>query len=263
MTKGTPFVHQKSTARGVRLTEPRHPLVEGWLRHQAKARSTGRYSPGFNHLDYRQHRILSRIFFAVERHGVVPGSTGFPNFHFVYEGMVTRCALGPIEPNARRADAKLKFIILDFPRSDTDAAREWSDDIAPLDEQTAEIVDAVVAAARANGSALRRHARSLLGNELSRVTDRLKALEEPSRAKLPTKLDARAVELLIETAERHRSALLVRQFLRRLARKATDRSIVIVSSSLDEWLEWASAMADELDPVNQGAERLFEKIMRS
>src|SRR6185437_4264660 len=59
----------------------RHPLAK-WVAEHARARDAfirgkGDFPWGMNKQDYRKHRILSSVFFAVEKHGVLAGSRGY------------------------------------------------------------------------------------------------------------------------------------------------------------------------------------------
>ena len=64
-------------------------------------------SLGINNLDYRKQRILSSIFFAVEKDGVLAGSLGYPEFHFECQGTSTGALLVPLDGDRHNPHAKL------------------------------------------------------------------------------------------------------------------------------------------------------------
>ncbi|WP_144061253.1 hypothetical protein [Hyphomicrobium denitrificans] len=245
----------------------RHPLVLKWAIEHARARDLfdrgkGPHVWGFNNLDFRQHRLLSRIFFAVEKDGVVPGSFGYPEFHFVYQGMIFFASLGPIDRYSRNAKTKLRFVIYD-PNVDEPAVHsEWLDDPILLEDRIPEIAAGIVAVARAVARAIREKFKSALDAKLLRVLDGLKRLEALADDSSTARSDPRTFEALVEMAERHWKAVLVRHFLRALSKTITDGTVEIAGHSLDDWMTWAAAKTDAFDPLVQGAENIFAKVVK-
>jgi hypothetical protein len=223
----------------------------------------GRYVQGFNHLDYRKHRILSRIFFAVEKHGVLPGSFGYPEFHFEYQGTIVGASPGPMERNSRGFDAKLKFVVLDPNPSVSVAYAEWSDGDSRLENTIPEITSSILAATRAAARARREQLKPLLEAALLRILDGIKQLEEPAADGFGARCDPRTFQTLLDLAERHCTAALVRRFLRALSKEIADGSVVVADRSLDDWTTWGAAKTDEFDPLVQGPEYVFEKLVKS
>jgi hypothetical protein len=246
----------------------RHPLVLKWVTEHARAselfrRGKGPYPWGFNNLDYRRHRILSSIFFAVEKHGVVPDSFGYPEFHFVYQGTIIFASLGPIDRYSHNANTRLRFVICD-PNVDEPAVHsEWSDDHILIEDRIPEIAAGIVAVARAVARAIREKLKSALDAKLLCVLDGLKRLEALAEDSFIARSDPRTFEALVEMAERHRKAVRVRHFLRALSKTITDGSIEVAGCSLDDWMTWATAKTDEFDPLVQGADSVFGRLAKS
>lgn len=242
----------------------RHRLVIKWLAEHAgaiEAFSSGKGPVvwGFNNQDYRQLRILSSIFFAVERHGVLPGSFGYPQFHFEYKGTMLEGRIGPIERYSRRPAAKLRFAVASGDPGSS--ASEWLDGDTLLEARVPEIADAIVAATRAFARARREQKKASLEAELFRLLDRMKALEELDG--VAARSDPRTFQTLLAMAEQHRMATLVRRFLRSVSHTISDGALVVAGHALDDWVTWAAAKTDELDPLVQGAEYVFKKLVKS
>jgi len=245
----------------------RHPLVLKWAIEHARARALfdrgkGPHVWGFNNLDFRQHRLLSRIFFAVEKDGVMPDSFGYPEFHFVYQGMIIFASLGPIDRYSHNAKTRLRFVIYD-PNMDEPAVHsEWSDDHILLENSIPEISAGIVVTARAVFRAYREKLKSALDAELLRVLDGLKRLETLAVDSFAARSDPRTFEALVEMAERHWKAVLVRHFLRALSKTITDGTVEVAGHSLDDWMTWAAAKTDAFDPLVQGAANIFAKVVK-
>jgi hypothetical protein len=222
----------------------RHPVVTKWAAEHARASERFRRDKGphvsFNNLDYRQQRILSSIFFAVEKDGVVPGSFGYPEFHFVYQGMIIFASLGPIDRYSHNANTRLRFVIYD-PKVDEPAVHsEWSDDHILLEDRIPEIAAGIVAVARAVARSYREELKSALDAELLRVLDGLKRLEALAVDSFTARSDPRTFDALLEMAEQHRKAVLARHFLRSLSKSITDGTVEVAGCSLDDWMAWAA-----------------------
>ncbi|SFV26190.1 hypothetical protein SAMN04488557_0367 [Hyphomicrobium facile] len=54
------------------------------------------------------------IFFAVEKHSVVPDSLGYPEFHFTYQGTIIEASLEPVDRVAGRSAAKASTAYADW-----------------------------------------------------------------------------------------------------------------------------------------------------
>lgn len=249
----------------------RHPLINQWIVEHDRDREAfkdGRGPPrwGFNKSAHRQHRLLSRIFFAVELHGVTPRSTGYMRFHFEYQGANTRCVIGSVRkriPGTDKNDVRLHFAVVDPMSPDSEVYRELSDGPAPLEEQIPDIVNAILIAARLNAHTRRQAERSLLHAELTQLLGRLKGLEDGTPDGVAATLDPRTFQSLVALAEQHRSAKVVRRFLRSLATSVSDPKLEVAGMRLDDWLNWANSRTEELDPLAQGAERIFQKLAGS
>jgi hypothetical protein len=247
----------------------RHPLIIKWAGERASSfkaarRGKGGNLWGFNNLDRRQHRILSSIFFEVEKHGVSVGSFGHPEFHFEYQGTITVASIAPVNPKTSRADAKLKFVI-EEPSATPDGFvvyAEWLETGDRLEEKVPEIVCAILAATRALARTYREKATASLEAAIRHLLDKLKGLEEVNANGFAARSDPRTFEILVEMAERNRTATAVRRFLRLLSEKIPDETVVVADLSLEDWIQWAAAKADELDPLLQGPEYVFKKLVK-
>ena len=246
----------------------RHPVITKWVTKLARANAAfkagkGRYVDGFNNLHYRQHRILSRIFFSVEEHGVVPGSLRFCEFHFEYQRTVTRTWIGPLDPNARKHTSNLRFVIVDPTVDDSIPYAEWCEDAGlRLEDRVPEIVQAVVCAARAVAHIHRERARSSLEEELLAVLDRLRELDAPVADGFAARCDPRSIQTLVDMAEQHREAIQVRRFLCRLSKTIADGSVVVADRSINDWIAWATAKMNEHDPLVQGPQYVIERLLK-
>jgi hypothetical protein len=244
-----------------------HPVIDGWTLQHARARAASRRDDGphvepLNNLDHRQHRILSRIFFGVEPHGVVPISPGYPWFHFEYHGAPVQCSIGPVRTRILGSDkwkTNLHFVIYEQPNR---IIRQFSDELAPLEEQIPEIVAAILIEARSVARARREAAKTALEEQVAQLLVQIEQLAEDSLDDTAVVLDPRAFENLLQMAERHRSAQLVRHFLRAVTRSTHDGSAMVVGRTMDDWVAWANAKADEFDPLARGSEYVFDKLMR-
>jgi hypothetical protein len=241
-------------------TAVRHPLIMKWQSDRARAAHlnicVGRFSP----LEYRQHRFLSSLFFAVEERGIAIQSNGHPAFVFVHELIGTKCHLGPVEPGQCRMDAALQFKILDIPTSYSSFQSQWVDSDIPLESRITELADAVTVIARANSRDARLRIQSALEKDLLKAADRLKFIGGAPADSVAAQLDPRCFQLLSEMAERHRSSVKIRRFLRALERSVLDRDVVVAGSRLDDWFAWADRKATEHDPLTGGAEHVFSTI---
>lgn len=263
-SKGTPF------AKDRRAVKDRHPVIIKWSVKRAKSgeaarRGKGGELRGFNNLDRRQHHILSTIFFEVEKHGVSVGSFGHPEFHFEYQGTITVASIAPINPKARRPDAKLRFVI-EAPSPNPDGFvvhAEWLEADERLEQKVPEIVGTILAATRALARAYREKTRASLEAAIRHLLDKLKGLGESKSDGFAARCDPRTFEILVEMAERHRTATALRRFLRLLSKKITDETVVVADLSLEDWIRWAATKADEFDPLVQGSEYVFEKLLKS
>ena len=155
----------------------------------------------------------------------MPDSFGYPEFHFVYQGTIIFASLGPIDRYSHNAKTRLRFVIYD-PNMDEPAVHsEWSDDHILLEDRIPEISAGIVVTARAVFRAYREKLKSSLDAELLRVLDGLKRLETLAVDSFAARSDPRTFEALVEMAERHRKAVLVRHFLRALSKTITDGTV--------------------------------------
>lgn len=244
-----------------------HPIIDSWIVQHARTKAASRrgadaYVEPFNNLVHRQHRILSRIFFAVEPHGVVPISPRYPWFHFEYQGLPVQCSIGPVRTRILGSDkwkTNLHFAIYEQPAR---IIRHWSDELAPLEEQISEIVAAILIEARSVARTHREAAKTALEEQVVQLLAQMKQLAEGSLDGAITVVDPRAFDRLLQMAERHRSARLVRLFLRAVTRSTHDGSAMVAGRTIDEWVGWANAKADESDPLARGSEHVFDRLVR-
>ena len=132
-----------------------------------------------------------------------------------------------------------------------------------LEDRIPEIAGAILAATRAVARAHRERAKSLLEADLFRLLDRMKELKETGADGLAARRDPRTFQTLLVIAEQHRTATLVRRFLRSLSSTISEGAVVVADYSLDDWMTWAAVMTDEFDPLAQGPEYVFERLVRS
>jgi hypothetical protein len=246
----------------------RHPLVNTWSTEHSEAlrlskRGTGPYTLSLSKLDWRRFRLLSSVFFAVEKHSVLPGSVGYPEFHFVHRGILIGASLEPIGPRTHGGAAALRFAIVDLSSSKTPASAEWLDGDTPLEDRISDIADGIFVAARAASIDRLEREKSSLTEELFRLLDRMKKLEEPEAANLAHRFDPRTFGILISLAEQHQTAAIVRRFLRSLGKTIADGSTIIADHSLDDWMAWAVQKTDEFDPLVRGPEFVFKELVKT
>jgi hypothetical protein len=247
----------------------RHPVVVEWTaKHAADVeawrKGKGDHRSGFTVLEYQQQRLLSRIFYAVEVHGVAAVSSGYPHFGFAYEGILLEADLrtgNKRTPGDGKATRTQYFLI--GGGKDDKHFRQWSDEENPLDDQVPDIVGGIVVAARSNAREGRQIARTRFQAELEKILAVLKLLEDGPEDLLAADLDPTTFATLVALAERHRSAVLVRRFLRSLAKSCSDQSELVLGRSLADWFDWAHKKADQFDPVANSASEVFQKIARS
>jgi hypothetical protein len=244
----------------------RHPVVIAWAVDNARAREAFRTGKGpvvwsFNQQDHRAFRILSSIFFEIEKHGVVPGSFGHPEFHFVSEKIMYEGLIEPIDRNSRSPSAKLRFTVAN-PCPDASIPTDWSDGDAPLEDSIPEIVAWTLVIVRSAARAFRESEKSSIEATLFNSLERLRELNDPAASGVAARYDPRTFQTLIMMAERHRSAVLVRRLLHSLSRRTINGSAIVADQTLDDWMRWAATMADEYDPLNQGAEKVFQELVK-
>lgn len=166
----------------------RHPIIAEWVAELSRDREDcrqgrGRMRIGFNRTDYRGHRILSQIFFALERHGVEPISYGHPHFCLGYKYVLTSCGLKQVRsriPGTNRTDYKLLFYLGERDAPQIEPYREWTESTTPLEEQIPEIIEALIARTRANAKMLQEKLRCGLEERINPMLSLLKDLEENS-----------------------------------------------------------------------------------
>ena len=125
---------------------------------------------------------------------------------------------------------------LSFAVHDPDADRpavyaQWSDNHIVLEDRIPEIASGIRMAACAALRSHRKKAKSLLEAELFRVLDRLK-LDSTAADNFASRCDPRTSEALLEMAERHRKAVLVRHFLRSLSKTIANGSIEVAGREI-------------------------------
>jgi hypothetical protein len=194
---------------------------------------------------------------------VQPCSRKCFEFHFEYQALLTGALLGRADHSGNGSDAKLRFILLDpVKKEKSPIFAEWTDGEIRLEDRIPEIVAGILVAARAAARVQQGYFRSALDREHLKILDALRRLEElGSGTGYAVRCDPRTVEALARMAEQHRSATLIRRFLRSLSRSIADGSVTIADQSLDDWMSWALAKADEQDPLLQGADAAFRKLL--
>jgi len=240
----------------------RHRLIHNWVIERSQVLKQGSYW-GFNNLEYRKFRILSGVFFALEKYGILPGSFGYPEFHFEYKGAITIASLRPIDPYTHSRNAALCFIIFDQKWDRLTPLQELSDCEGRLEDRVCQIVDAVCIAVRAAAADRIEREKSLLTEELFLLLDKIKKLDDSEADSIASRVDPRMLSALIAMAEKHHTAKITRRFLRSLAEMVVDRSTVVAGHSLDDWIVWAALKVDEFDPIVRGPTYVFEKIVKS
>jgi hypothetical protein len=95
------------------------------------------------------------------------------------------------------------------------------------------------------------------------VLDGLKRLEALADDSFTARSDPRTFDALLEMAEQHRKAVLVRHFLRALSKAITDGTVEVAGCSIDDWMAWATTKTDQFDPLVQSPEAVFGKLAKS
>jgi hypothetical protein len=140
---------------------------------------------------------------------------------------------------------------------------EWLDSDTPLEDRISDIADGIFVAARAASIDRLEREKSSLTEELFRLLDRMKKLEEPETVNLALRFDPRTFGTLILLAEQHQTAAVVRRFLCSLGERIAVGPTIVAGHSLDDWMAWAAQKADELDPLVRGPEFVFRELVRT
>lgn len=192
-----------------------------WMANSQVDKLRCEISTGIMALDqYRQLRILSSIFLAVEQHGVLPRSLGYPEFHFEYEGTITGASLGPVNRHSHSPQSNLRFVVLDPNPNVSVALAEWSDGDSLLEDKISEIAGSILAATRAAAQARREQTKSSLAAALVGVLEEMRELEEAGADRLADRRDPWTLQ---EMADRHRAAAAAR----RLSKTIAEGSVVV------------------------------------
>ncbi len=162
-----------------------HPLVAEWItlrRRQRQAMRTGHgpYVEGFNKHYHRLHHVVSHIFFAAERYGLIVAFTAPPLCSFEFDGAAITCVFGTVTrrlPGSTKTETRLQFAI---PASHAPAMRslQWTDERTPLLEQVDEIVAAILVSARAIARQRRQTAKADLEGRVAELLAQINSIGE-------------------------------------------------------------------------------------
>jgi Ni/Co efflux regulator RcnB len=247
-----------------RLTHP-HPVIAGW---QAAQQGWQR-----SELDRRRHRLLDALFKALERRGAVVREP-------VRYQVVVEVAGEAIEVQLREGEKQVRRPLTDdekarpyAPKSGYRQERrptgrliftiktwlpgglptQWRETkTAPMEVLLPDIVAVLLAA----GPLLAEQRRQREEAEHRRRLAEHQRWEEQQRQKR----DDNRWRRLVDIAEQHREAEVVRELLAALGRTPADSGAMIGERSLGEWLAWAAERIREADPLTYGTEAVFRSV---
>lgn len=268
-----------------RLAHP-HPVIAGWIadhreRQQEARRHRDRWPgsrvavPDFTPGERRRHRVLNTLFRTLEKHGATIAEDDRRHLFAKIDGEKiefscrekSRQVTRPLTAEEKRWETwnkpgvkkdleptgRLEFQI-----------RAWIDQ--PLrkiwletERQSAEsMVPEIVATFVVLGPVLAERTRRR--EEQQRTWEDQQRQREIERQK--RQQDDNRWRRLLQIAESSKSSELAREFIARLRQLDLPESEPVDGRTLGEWLDWAEAKANELDPVGQGIERIFEDVSR-
>jgi hypothetical protein len=268
-----------------RLLRP-HPIVAHWLAEHDRRKREARHErdpwrknlidPGeLGETDHRQHRILDALFKMLEKQG---GKAKEGDRHELYIEMQgeridlqvrekqkqVRRSLNDSEKRWASKDdkgwrqelqstGKLVFTIKTYLPGNL--RREWIEsDNSPMESLLPDLVATFVAA----GPLLVEQRRQREEAERQRQIAERKRYEEQQRRKLDDNRWRRFVEL----AQQRRNAEIARAFLEALKATNFDPQREVAGNSIADWIAWVGGRLSDADPINHGADAIFEAIAK-
>ncbi|WP_439543308.1 hypothetical protein [Hyphomicrobium sp.] len=260
-----------------------HAIISGWLAEHKERKRRDRIDrnpyrpamPDWTDGEHRQHRILDAIFRAVEKNGLMVRSEDLSTFYFEYKTEKIHCRLREKNKQVRRPKTaeemrwssgqnwtqvleptgNLIFSFEDYFGHESRLRREWLETTTKRFEA---MVPDIVATLLLAGPALVKLREDREEEKRRREeAERLRQIEQARRKK-----DRNQWRSLVEQAERHETATKVRNLLAALERTASDPSVMIGDRSLADWIAWAKAYLEAVDPVCRGVEGIFGEISK-
>lgn len=259
-----------SNFKSTRKLSEHHPVIVAWL---AKRRARVGLSPDGSPLprwgELRGYHFLEEIFRRLEAKGLAIRS-GTRTFSFVcaYESEEIHCRLRERKKRVRDAAGfgsreywtELKpsglftFTIDSFLGIQSPIRREWRETSRKrLEEIMPEIASAILQACPVL-VALRRQADEQEKARLER--ERLRKSEEGRQ-----RTDQNRWQAFLSLAARFEQTSRLRSFLKVLENDMRDATLTVGDQTMMEWLAWAKNHLDVLNPLNAGANGLFEAML--
>jgi hypothetical protein len=243
-----------------------HPIIRGWhrekLRHQA---TSDRKSSCWSACELRKHRILDRIFRAVEEKGYSVASDWRRNaftlsretirLHFrLHEHRLRIVKHGTFgASHDLKPSGKLHFVFRGYHGSDSPRRCNWRDtETQDLEALTPNIISTLLAA----GEALTLHRlREIQLDRARNEAERLRREEETRR-----QTDQKLWTSFIALADRADVANRIRRFLSMLENSSENFSTLIQGRSVLEWLSWANDHLAQFESNSHSPTRVFAEL---
>ena len=263
-----------------RLPRP-HPIVAAWIDERERLRTRrypgsdyGYVPPDFSPIERRRHRILSVLFTALERHGgytakvdarggmlvEVDGEPAHFSINEKYRQVrrpltdeEKQRGFNPKRPWRQETHASgLLQLSIETPLHPA-LVRSWIDTPEQsLEWQLPGIAAVFIAAA----PILRERRRRNEEAERRRHEEEMRRYEEARRRRQ----EANRLRGFLELATRWKEAEAGRLFLDALAERTEDMRQPVGDRTLGEWLAWARERLAAFDPLQIGAEAVFETV---
>lgn len=266
-----------------RLARP-HPVIAGWIEdHRSrqmearrKRREWPRVSwavPDFTEADRRRHRVLNALFRALEKHGaaISEGDRRQLLVELCGEKIEFSChekskqITRPLTVEEKRWETWNKSGVkkeLEPTGRFEFQIRAWTDQpIRKLwletERQSFEtMIPQIAATFLVLGPVIAERAR-VRAEEARAWEERQRQIELERRRR---EQDNKRWRRFLQIAGSWKSAELAREFIARLKQLDLPSSEPVDDRSLAEWLDWAEAKADEVDPVGQGVQKIFTDV---
>lgn len=258
--------------KSTRTPSERHPVIVAWLaKRQARMGLSpdGSSLPRWGAAELRGHHFLEEIFRRLEAKGLaIRSGTRIFSFVCVYESEEIHCRLRERKKRVRDAVGfglrehwtELKptglftFTIDSFLGIQSPIRREWRETSRNrLDEVMPDIASAILQAGPVL-VALRRQADEQEKAQLER--ERLRKNEEDRR-----RSDQNRWQAFLSLAARFEQASRLRSFLMVLENDVGDVTSTVGDRTITEWFTWAKNHLEALNPLNAGANELFETML--
>lgn len=248
-----------------------HPIIRVWHKHYQELRRQYKSDRGAFHwsaCDLRKHRILDRIFRAVEVNGYsIEADRRKNDFTLFRED--TRLHFRLREHRSRiviprssgvsydlKPSGKLHFEIRFYSNPDFPIPKEWKDtDEHDLEAMTPELISTLLQA----GEALSLYQRLKAERDRkSKEHERLRCEDEAQR-----RADRNLWSSFLTFADRPDAAVRTERFITMLEQSFEDRARIVGDRSIAEWLSWARSHLAEFESQTHSPTWVFQELVRN